>query len=124
MQSIGDTSSQPDGDPRTDQDRNVRIRRVNSGEIVTATGVVMFFWDSGDEEKHLLVNIEPDDHHKPDAFELVGELRDSAIAEIDEGLRMEVDYLVERYEVVDPDGATTLERTRPKILAVRFMPDS
>lgn len=97
---------------------------MNAGETVTATGVVMFFWDSGDEERHLLVNIDGDDHHKPNAFELTGDLRDSAIEEIDEGLRMEVDYLVERYEVVDPDGATTLERTRPKILAVRFFPDA
>lgn len=93
------------------------------GETVTASGVVMFYWDSGDDEKHLLVNIEPDDHHKPDAFELTGELRDAAIGEIDEGLRMEVDYLVEHHEIVDPDGATTLDRTRPKILAVRFMED-
>ncbi len=92
---------------------------MNGGEIVTATGVVMFYWDSGDDEKHLLVNIEPDDHHKPDAFELTGELRDSVIAEIAEGLHFEVDYLVEHYEVVDPDGATTLERSRPKILAAR-----
>lgn len=97
---------------------------MNAGETVTASGVVMFYWDSGDEEKHLLVNIDGDDNHKPNAFELVGDLRDSAITEIDEGLRMEVDYLVEHYEVVDPDGATTLERTRPKILAVRFFPDA
>lgn len=81
----------------------------------------MFFWDSGDDERHLLVNIEPDDHHKPDAFELVDELRDSAIESIDEGLRIEVDYLVEHHEVVDPDGATTLDSSRPKILAVRIL---
>ncbi|MGH2960013.1 MAG: hypothetical protein ACRDKE_10440 [Solirubrobacterales bacterium] len=93
------------------------------GETVTATGVVMFFWDSGDDEKHLLVNIEPDDHHKPNAFELTGDLRDSAIGEIDEGLRMEVDYLVEHQELVDPDGATTIDHTRAKILAVRFLPN-
>jgi hypothetical protein len=83
----------------------------------------MFYWDSGDDERHLLVNIDPDDHHKPDAFELIDELRDAAIAEIEEGLRMEVDYLVEEHEIVDPDGATTLDRTRPKILAVRFLPE-
>lgn len=97
---------------------------MSRDETVTATGVVMFYWDSGDEERHLLVNIDPDDHHKPDAFELTGDLRDSAITEIDEGMRMEVDYLIEHHEVVDPDGATTLDRTRPKILAVRFFADS
>jgi hypothetical protein len=94
---------------------------VNGDETVTATGVVMFFWDSGDDERHLLVNIDPDDHHKPDAFELVDEFRDSVIAEIDEGKRIEVDYLVEHHEIVDPDGATTHESTRAKIVAVRVI---
>lgn len=83
----------------------------------------MFFWDSGDEVRHLLVNIEPDDHHKPDAFELTGDLRDSVIEEIDEGKRIEVDYLVEHHEIVDPDGATTIDSTRAKILAVRVLED-
>ncbi len=92
---------------------------MSSEEIVTATGIVMFFWDSGDEERHLLVNIEPDDHHKPDAFEFTGDLRDLAIEQIAEGARIEVDYLVEHHEVVDPDGATTLESSRPNIVAVR-----
>ena len=95
---------------------------MNRDETVTATGVVMFFWDSGDEERHLLVNIEPDDIHKPDAFELVDEIRDSVVEQIDEGLRIEVDYLVEHHEVVDPDGATTLDSSRPKILEVRVLP--
>lgn len=90
------------------------------GDIVTVGGVVQFFWDSGDDEKHLLVNIEPDDHHKPDAWEITGELRDAVIGEIDEGLRVEIDYLIEHHEVVDPDGATTLDGHRPKILAVRI----
>jgi hypothetical protein len=97
---------------------------MTGDETVTATGVVMFFWDSGDDERHLLVNIEPDDHHKPDAFELIDELRDSVIAEIDEGKRIEVDYLVEHHEIVDPDGATTLDGTRAKILAVRVFDDA
>ncbi len=91
------------------------------GEKVTASGVVQFFWDSGDDERHLLVNIEPDDHHKPDAYELVDELRDAAIEEIDEGVRIEIDYLVEHHEVVDPDGATTVDSHRPRILAVRIL---
>ena len=94
---------------------------MNRDEIVTATGAVMFFWDSGDEERHLLVNIEPDDHHKPDSFEIIDDLRDSLIVEIEEGAQLEVDYRVERHEVVDPDGATTFETSRPQILAVRIV---
>lgn len=93
------------------------------GDVVTVGGVVQFFWDSGDDEKHLLVNIEPDDHHKPDAWEITGDLRDAVIGEIDEGLRVEIDYLIEHHEVVDPDGATTLDGHRPKILAVRILAD-
>lgn len=91
------------------------------GEQVTVTGVVQFFWDSGDAARHLLVNIEPDDIHKPDAYELVDELRDAAIGSIDEGVRIEIDYLVEHHEVVDPDAATTLDGHRPRILAVRIL---
>jgi hypothetical protein len=94
---------------------------MHGDEIVTATGVVMFFWDSGDDERHLLVNIEPDDIHKPDAFELVDEFRDAAIGAIDEGKRIEVDYLVEHHELVDPDGATTHDSTRAKIVGVRVL---
>lgn len=95
---------------------------MSRDETVTATGVVMFFWDSGDDERHLLVNIEPDDIHKPDAFELVDEIRDAVVEQIDEGVRIEVDYLVEHHEIVDPDGATTMESSRPKILEVRVLP--
>lgn len=91
------------------------------GETITVCGEVQFFWDSGDDEKHLLVNIEPDDVHKPDAYELVGDLRDAVIEAIEEGARIEIDYLVEHHEVVDPDGATTLDGHRPRILAVRIL---
>lgn len=90
------------------------------GETVTVVGIVQFFWDSGDEKKHLLVNIEPDDHHKPDAYELEGELRDAVIGEIDEGVRIEIDYRVEHHEIVDPDAAATVDSHRPLIIAVRL----
>jgi hypothetical protein len=96
---------------------------MSGDDFVTASGVVMFFWDSGDEERHLLVNIEPDDVHKPDAWELTDDLRDSVIEQIEEGSRFEVDYVVEYHELVDPDGATTLDSSRPRILAVRILGD-
>lgn len=94
---------------------------MSGNELVTVSGIVQFFWDSGDDERHLLVNIEPDDIHKPDAYELVNDLRDAAIGAIDEGSRIEIDYVVEHHEVVDPDGATTLDGHRPRILAVRIL---
>jgi hypothetical protein len=90
-------------------------------EIVTTAGVVEMFWDSGDAERHLLVHIHPDDVQRPDAYELTGELRDSVIGTIEEGSRIEIDYLVEHHEIVDPDSATTVDSHRPKILAVRIL---
>lgn len=96
---------------------------MNSDELLTATGEILFFWDSGDEERHLLVTIEPDDINKPDAWELTGDLRDSVIATVEEGARFEVDYSLERIEMVDPDGATTFGTSRPRILAVRILGD-
>ncbi len=96
---------------------------MNSDAIVTASGEVLFFWDSGDEERHMLVNIAGDDHHKPDAFELTGELRDAAIGAIEEGARIEIDYRLERREMVDPGGSKTFGTTRPNIIAVRIIGD-
>jgi hypothetical protein len=88
-------------------------------KLITAGGVVMFFWDSGDDERHLTVNVEPDDHHKPEAFELTGDLRDQAIAEIDEGVRIEIDYRLRDHEMVDADGGIS-HRKVPEIVAVRI----
>jgi hypothetical protein len=94
---------------------------ARNDELVTVTGTVQFFWDSGDDERHLLVNIEPDDVHKPDAYELVDDIRDAVISSIEEGSQIEIDYIVEHHEVVDPDGATTLDGHRPRILEVRIL---
>ena len=92
-----------------------------SDERITASGIVQFFWDSGDEQRHLLITIDPDDHHKPGSYELVGDIRDAVIDTIAEGTRIEIDYFVDHHEVVDPDGATTFDSHRPRILAVRIL---
>lgn len=88
--------------------------------LVTVTGTVQFVWDAGDETRQMMVHIEPDDLHKPDAYELTGELRDSVIGQIDEGKRIEIDYLVDHHEIVSHEGATTIDGHRPRILAVRI----
>lgn len=88
--------------------------------LVTVTGTVQFVWDGGDDVRQMMVHIEPDDVHMPDAYELSGELRDSVAGKIAEGRRIEIDYLVEHHEIVDPEGATTLDGHRPRILAVRI----
>lgn len=93
-----------------------------SKEIVTVGGIVMFYWDSGDDERHLTVNIEPDDHLGPASFDLTGELRDQAITDITEGARIEIDFRYESHELVDPDGRVDDGHRRPLILAVRVTP--
>lgn len=97
---------------------------MSGDNIVTASGEVLFFWDSDDDDgRHMLVNIDGDDHHKPDAFELVDEIRDSVVETIAEGVRIEIDYTLERLEMVNPDGATTFGTNRPKIIEVRIFDD-
>lgn len=91
---------------------------MSRDELVTASGIVMFFWDSGDEERHLLINIDPDDHQKPAAFELEGDMRDAVIGPLEEGVRIEIDFVVEHHELVDPDGETR-DIDRPRIVAAR-----
>ncbi len=87
----------------------------------TIRGTVQFFWDSGDDERHLLVNIEPESHHDPDAWELWDEHRDAVIAEIAEGTELEITYLVHHHEIVDPDSATTIDSERPRVESVRIV---
>ncbi|MBJ7347651.1 MAG: hypothetical protein JHC87_03645, partial [Thermoleophilaceae bacterium] len=94
---------------------------AEGAELRTIKGVVQFFWDAGDEERHLLVNIEPENHHIPDAWELFGDHRDGVIAELDEGVTIEITYFVEHHELVDPDGATTLDAERPRIHSARIL---
>ncbi len=87
----------------------------------TIRGTVQFFWDSGDDERHLLVNIEPENHHVPDAWELWNEHRDAVISEIAEGSEIEISYLVHHHEIVDPDSATTIDSERAEIASVRIV---
>lgn len=87
---------------------------------VTVTGTVHFVWDSDDgEQGQTTVNIEADNPLMPDTYELTGEIRASVIDRLEEGRRIEIDYLVEHHEIVDPDGVTT-DGHRPRILEVRI----
>lgn len=90
---------------------------------VTVRGVLLFFWDSGDpadaDHGHTVVNIESDDPLMPDAYELTGEVRAAVLEILEVGRRIEIDYLVEHHEIVDPDGVVT-DGHRPLILQVRI----
>jgi hypothetical protein len=92
----------------------------SEGEFVTVAGTVLFFWDSGNvDDGHTLVNIEADNPLLPDTYELTGELRAAVIDLIEEGGRIEIDYVVVHREIVDLDGVTT-DGHKPRILDVRI----
>lgn len=90
------------------------------GARVTVAGVVHFFWDAAEGDSgHTTVNIETDDPLMPNTYELTGELRSRVISRLEEGRRIEIDYVVEPHEIVDHDGVVTDGR-RPRILDVRI----
>jgi len=91
---------------------------------ITALGSVEFYWDSGDEIKHLLVNIDPDQRGVQNAYELTGDLRDAVINEIGDGVRIEIEYVLDYHEIVDPDLATTHDGQRARVLAARIIPST
>lgn len=92
---------------------------MSGNEFETAAGLVVFCWDSGDDERHLVVTIEPENPRHPESLELTGELRDQVAAEISEGLRIEFDFVSEHHELVDGDGRIT-DGSRMEVLAVRL----
>ena len=92
----------------------------NANKLI-ARGSVEFYWDSGDQEKHLLVNIVPDKKGVQNAYELTGELRDGVIDAIGDGVRIEIEYLLEHHEIVDPDLATTHDGQRARVIAARII---
>lgn len=92
---------------------------MNRDETVTASGTVMFWWDSDDEE-HLLLNIEPDDRLMPEAFELLGAVRKAALAELEEGAWIEIIYREEHHELINPSIASTQDSNRQQVLQVRI----
>lgn len=87
----------------------------------TVRGTVEFFWDSGDDERHLLVHIVPENHHDPDSWHLHDEHRDAVIGKIAEGTTLEIDYLLNHHEIVDPESATTIDGERAQIASVRII---
>lgn len=96
---------------------------MSSEKIVTASGLVLFIWDSDDGEPHMLVNIEADDHWMPEAFELYGDALAAVADDLEEGVRIAIDYREEHHEVVDPEGATTHDSSRVRVVTARIEHD-
>ena len=87
------------------------------GRLQTVTGTVEFIWETDEE---LLVNLEPDRPGAPHTFELGGPLRDQFGDALEEGDRVEIDFVATAHEVVDPDSGPS-DSLRPEVLDVRVV---
>jgi hypothetical protein len=85
--------------------------------IQTVVGTVEFIWETDQE---LLLNLEPDSSGAPHTFEVGGKLRDRLADSLDEGDRVEVDFVAVAHEVVDPDSGPS-DSLRPEVRDVRVM---
>jgi hypothetical protein len=94
---------------------------IDDSDVKTLRGTVRCFWDSSDGERHVLVNIDPDEPRVPDSWDLWDEHHDAVIDSIEEGSRIEIRYRVHHHEIVDPDSVETIESQRAEIAAVRLL---
>jgi hypothetical protein len=83
----------------------------------TVTGTIEFIWETDQE---LLVNLEPDRPGAPHTFEVGGPLRERLSEALEEGDRVEVDFVPIAHEVVDPDSGPA-DGVRPEVRDVRVV---
>ena len=83
----------------------------------TVTGTIEFLWETDQE---LLVNLEPDRPGAPHTFEVGGPLRERLSEALEEGDRVEVDFVAIAHEVVDPDSGVS-DGVRPEVRDVRVL---
>jgi len=95
---------------------SARIARVE-GRVQTVSGVIEFIWET---ESELLLNLEPDRTGAPHTFEIGGGLRDQLADALNEGDRVEVDFVAVSHEVLDPDSGPS-DTLRPEVRDVRVI---
>ena len=83
----------------------------------TVTGTIEFIWETDQE---LLVNLEPDRPGAPHTFEVGGPLREQLSDALEEGDRVEIDFVATAHEVVDPDSGPA-DSLRPEVRDVRVL---
>lgn len=90
------------------------------GRPQTVSGTVEFLWESDDE---LLVTLEPDraSAGAPHTFEIAGPLRERLSGSLDEGARVEIEFVAVEHEVIDPDSGPA-ETFRAEVRDVRILP--
>jgi hypothetical protein len=94
----------------------VRIASVTE-RPQTVSGTVEFIWESNGE---LLLNLEPDRPGAPHTFEIGRELRRKLATMLNEGDRIEVEFVAVEHEVVDPDSGPA-ETLRAEVRDVRLL---
>jgi hypothetical protein len=87
------------------------------GRLQTVTGTIEFLWETDEE---LLVNLEPDRPGAPHTFEVGGPLRARLSEALEEGDRVEVDFIAMAHEIVDPDSGPS-DGLRPEVRDVRVV---
>jgi hypothetical protein len=88
-----------------------------SSKPETVRGTVEFIWESDED---LLVTIDPDRAGAPHTFELAGDVRGRLGGIIEEGARVEIEYVAVEHEVVDPDSGPS-ETLRAEVRDVRLL---
>jgi hypothetical protein len=102
--------------PRLERSLYGRMAPVE-GRLQTVSGVVEFIWETDSE---LLLNLEPDRTGAPHTFEVGGRLRNQLADALNEGDRVEVDFVAVSHEVLDPDSGPS-ETLRPEVRDVRVI---
>jgi hypothetical protein len=87
------------------------------GRMQTVSGTVEFIWET---EQELLLNLEPDRPEAPHTFEVSGTLREQLADALDEGDRVEIDFVPIEHEVIDPDSGPS-DSLRPEVRDVRVV---
>jgi hypothetical protein len=87
------------------------------GPSQTVGGTVEFLWESAEE---MLVHIEPDRPGAPHVFEIKGALLERLTDTINEGDRVEIEYVVVEHEVIDPDAGPS-ETLRAEVRDVKVL---
>jgi hypothetical protein len=95
----------------------VRQNAPMESSVQTVSGVVEFLWETDSE---LLVNLEPDRTGAPHTFEVGGKLREDLAGMLNEGDRVEIDFVAIAHEVLDPDSGPS-DSLRPEVRDVRVV---
>lgn len=91
------------------------------GENNVFTGTVECIWEGRAHGGQMVVKVETEGEGSLQSFEVSGELHDRVRGMISEGDRVEVSYVHDIDELVNPETGRASERYRPKVTDVRLI---